>query len=282
MNRRFTPYALILPSALFLAIVLAWPLTETLLIALRDDTGGWTLSQVTKMAGDANFTLSLRNTLALVVVVVPMQIALSLGLGMLLGKLPFGRQGFLYAWALPLGISDLAAGLVWLALLTQRGFLPAALHGLGITAGPLDLLSYESPATMFMAIVIAEVWRATPIVLIIIVSGLQVIPKEYDEAARIFGASGWQRFRHVTLPLLKSSLQTALILRTVMAFEVFAVVFALSGRDYTVLVGEAYQWQNSHQNSHVAAAYAMVILALSIVVTIVYLKALNVRRETLS
>lgn len=282
MNRRFTPYALIAPSALFLLVVLAWPLVETLLLALREEGGGWTLAQITKMSADANFSLSMANTLKLVVVVVPLQIGLSLGLGMLLAKLPFGRQGFLYAWALPLGISDLAAGLVWLAILTRHGFLPSALHALGLTDGPIDLLSYEVPVAMFMAIVIAEVWRATPIVLIIIVSGMQLIPKEYDEAAKVFGATGWQRFRHVTLPMIKPSLQTALILRTVMAFEVFAVVFALAGRDYAVLVGEAYQWQNSYQNSHMAAAYALVILLLSIGTTMFYLKALRVRRETLS
>ncbi|WP_295957224.1 sugar ABC transporter permease [Rhodoferax sp.] len=282
MNRSFTPYALILPSALFLVLVLVWPLAETVLIALRGDDGGWTLSFLTKMATDANFSLSMRNTLSLVAVVVPLQISLSLGLGYMLGKLPFGRQGFLYAWALPLGISDLAAGLVWLAILTQRGFLPSFLNGIGLTTGPLDMLSYLSPTTLFIAIVVAEVWRATPIVLIIIVSGLQVIPKEYDEAARVFGATAWQRFWHVTLPLIKPSLQTALILRTVMAFEVFAVVFALAGRDYSVLVGEAYQWQNAYQNSHVAAAYAMVILGLSIAATLVFMKTLNVRRETLS
>lgn len=282
MNRALTPYALILPSAVFLVLVLAWPLSETLLIALRDDGGQWTLSHLQKMAADANFSLSLRNTLVLVAVVVPLQIGLSLSLGWLLSKLSFGRQGFLYAWALPLGISDLAAGLVWLSILTQRGFLPSLLHGLGLTDGPLDLLSYQTPTTLFLAIVVAEVWRATPIVLIIIVSGMQVIPKEYDEAAQVFGASAWQRFRHLTLPLLKPSLQTALILRTVMAFEVFGVVFALGGRDYAVLVGEAYQWQNAYQNSQVAAAYAVVILLLSVAATLVYLKALNVRRETLS
>lgn len=282
MNPKLTPYALILPSALFLTLVLAWPLVETVVIALRDDGGAWTLSFISKMAVDANFSLSLRNTLALVAVVVPLQIGLALAMGLLLDKLPFGRFGFLYAWALPLGISDLAAGLVWLAILTQRGFLPSLLHSAGLIQGPLDMLSYVSPTTLFVAIVVAEVWRATPIVLIILVSGLGMIPKEFDEAAKVFGANAWQRFRHLTLPLLKPSLQTALILRTVMAFEVFAVVFALAGRDYPVLVGEAYQWQNAYENSHVAAAYAIVILALSIATTLFYLKVLKVRRETLS
>jgi multiple sugar transport system permease protein len=282
MTRNLTPYALIAPSALFLLVVLAWPLAETLWIAMSTDAGTFTLEHLKKMASDANFSVSLVNTLKLVAIVVPLQICLSLAMGVALSKIPYGRQSFLYAWALPLGISDLAAGLVWLTLLNQHGFIPSLLYKIGLTSGPLDLLSYQSPTAMFIAIVVAEVWRATPIVFIIVVSGLQLIPKEYDEAARVFGASAWQRFWYVTLPQIKSSLQTALILRTVMAFEVFAVVYALSGRDFAVLVGEAYQWQNAYQNTHVAAAYAMVILGLSIASTLVYLKALRVRRETLA
>lgn len=276
------PYLLILPSAAFLIAVLAVPLFETVLLAFRDDSSGWTLAHVLKMSKDTNFYSSLINTLWLVAIVVPIQVMLALAMGMALGKLPTGRSAALYAWALPLGISDLAAGLIWLTIFTDRGYLPSFLQALGLVDGPVSWLSYQSPGTLFVAIVVAEVWRATPLVLIILVSGIQMIPKEFDEAGQIFGASAWQRFRHITLPMIKPSLQTALILRTVMAFEVFAVVFALAGRDYAVLVGEAYQWQNSYQNTHVAAAYAVLILVLSLASTVVYLKALKVRRETVA
>ncbi len=129
--------------------------------------------------------------------------------------------------------------------------------------GPHGWLSYETPLTLFVAVVAAEVWRATAIVFIILVSGVQLIPKEYNEAAEVFGASAWTRFTKITLPLLKPSLQTALILRTILAFEVFAVVLALGGANIRVLAGEAYAWQNDNQNHGVAAAYAVVILALS-------------------
>ena len=88
-------------------------------------------------------------------------------------------------------------------------------------------------------------------------------------AAEIFGAKPWTRFTRITLPLLKPSLQSALILRTVLAFEVFAVVYALAGRNFPVLVGEAYNWQGAYQNNHVAAAYALLILGLSIGSTLV-------------
>lgn len=85
--------------------------------------------------------------------------------------------------------------------------------------------------------VVAEVWRATALVFVILVAGVQLIPKEYGEAAEVFGATPWQRFLRVTLPLLKPSLQAAFILRTILAFEVFAVVLALGGRNLPVLAG---------------------------------------------
>ena len=124
-------------------------------------------------------------------------------------------------------------------------------------------------------------WRATAIVLVILVAGLQLIPKEFSEAAEIFGAKPWTRFRTITLPLLKPSLQSALILRTVLAFEVFAVVYALGGRNFPVLAGEAYTWQNENQNYGVAAAYAVLIMAISLAATAVYLKTLKVHPERL-
>jgi multiple sugar transport system permease protein len=118
-------------------------------------------------------------------------------------------------------------------------------------------------------------WRATAIVLVILVSGMGLIPKEYSEAAEVFGAGAWAKFWRVTLPLLKPSLQTALILRTILAFEVFAVVAVLSGTQFPVLMGETYEWQFTLQDGSVAAAYAMVILAISIVSTVFFLRVLR-------
>ena len=79
----------------------------------------------------------------------------------------------------------------------------------------------------------------------------------------------------MTLPLLKPSIQSALILRTVLAFEVFAVVYALSGRNFPVLVGEAYAWQHVNQNNGVAAAYAILVMLISLAATVIYIKALR-------
>jgi multiple sugar transport system permease protein len=274
----YLPYLLLAPSVLFLAAFFLYPLAETILLSLRT-AEGFSFDNYRRMAGDLNFAPALGNTFLLVGVVVPLQIALALGLAQMLTKISRGREMVLWIWTIPMGVSDLAAGLVWLALLTDRGYLNSALFALGLIDGPTGWLSYETPATLFVAIVLAEVWRATAIVLVILVAGFGLIPKEYGEAAEIFGATPWQRFTRVTLPLLKPSLQTALILRTVLAFEVFAVVFALGGRNFPVLVSEAYVWQFENQSYAVASAYAVVVMAISLGATAVYLRVLRVKPE---
>jgi multiple sugar transport system permease protein len=277
-REQITPYLLIAPSLIFLAAFFLVPLAEALLVSFRTNAG-YGFGNYARMVGDLNFWPSLRNTFLLVAVVVPLQVALALGMALMLQKVEKGRDLVLWVWTIPLGISDLAAGIVWLSLLTERGYLNSMLLWMGVIDAPTAYLSYETPIALFTAIVLAETWRATAIVFIILVSGVQLIPKEYNEAAEVFGASAWTRFTRITLPLLKPSLQTALILRTILAFEVFAVVLALGGTNIRVLAGEAYAWQNDNQNYSVAAAYAVVILVVSLAATVFYLKALGERRE---
>lgn len=278
-SERLIPFMLIAPSLIFLAVFFIVPLAEALIVSFKSGSG-YGIENYRRMVGDLNFGPALRNTILLVVVVVPLQVLLALGMAIMLQKIGRGRDLVLWIWTIPLGISDLAAGIVWLSLLTERGYLNSFFLWLGWISGPAGYLSYETPVTLFIAVVVAEAWRATAIVFIILVSGIQLIPKEYGEAAEVFGASRWTRFVKITLPLLKPSLQTALILRTILAFEVFAVVLALGGTNIKVLAGEAYAWQNDNQNYGVAAAYAVVILVLSLAATVVFLKAMGERRET--
>jgi multiple sugar transport system permease protein len=276
----WVPYALIAPSVTFLAAFFLVPLVQTIWLSFSGDEGV-SLANYQRMAGDLNFSLAIRNTFLLTLVVVPVQVVLALVMATMVSKLERGRDLALWILTIPLGISDLAAGLAWLSLLQNTGYLNSALYGLGLIPGPVGWLSQETPWSLFAAIALAEVWRATAIVLVILIAGLQLIPKEFSEAAEIFGARPWTRFRKITLPLLKPSLQSALILRTVLAFEVFAVVYALGGRNFPVLAGEAYTWQNENQNYGVAAAYAVLIMAISLAATAIYLRVLRTRPEQL-
>lgn len=278
-KERLLAYLLLAPSVLFLLVFFAWPFAEAFIVALQV-RGEWSLGNFATMARDINFAPALRNTMLLILVIVPLQVMLALSMAMLLTRIRRQRDLVLYIWTIPLGISDLAAGIVWLALLSEQGYINTVLDALGLIEGPTLWLSYERPVALFVAVVAAELWRATAIVLVILVAGVQLIPREYGEAAEVFGAGAWQRFRRITLPLLKPSLQSALILRTTLALEVFAVVVAISGRDLTVLMGEAYFWQNDYRDAGVASAYAVLILGISIACTLFFLRALRVREET--
>src|SRR5918994_846020 len=130
---------------------------------------------------------------------------------------------WLYIYAIPLGISELAAGIIWYAIFTQQGWLNSVLESLGILDRPFIFLNYQEKGWLIFAIVLAEAWRATSIIMVILVAGLQGIPRDYFEAADVFGASAWQKVRRVILPMLRPSVQVALILRTILAFQAFAV-----------------------------------------------------------
>jgi multiple sugar transport system permease protein len=140
---------------------------------------------------------------------------------------------------------------VWISIFTQTGWLNSILQTIGIIDRP-------------------------------IVAGLQSIPPEYLEAAEVYGATTWQKVRHVILPMLRPALQVALILRTILAFQVFATVIALAGTAAVVLAQEARRWATSIDNDNVAAAYAALILFLSIGSTLLFLWLLPTREEQLA
>ena len=275
MNPRLLPYILILPVTLFLCLFFLYPFVLVAQQAFRTGAG-FTLDNFREVVNYWKFPISLRNTMLLAAIVVPVQLALSLLMATMVSKMKKGRDIVLYIWTIPLGISDLAAGIIWLAIFEQSGFLSSMMVGLGVADGPANFLSYQSPVTVFVAIALAEIWRATAIMLVILVAGIGLIPKEYYEAAEVFGASPWKRFLKVTLPLLRPSLQTALILRVVLAFEVFAVVMALGGTLFPVLMSEIYAYQFDLLNSGAAAALALIVLGISIVFTLIILRALRV------
>jgi multiple sugar transport system permease protein len=272
---RVLPYLLLLPATLFLCVFFLYPFV---LVAIESVTRGgtYTLDNFQRMASHWKFLPAFRNTLLLAAVVVPIQLALALAMASIVSAVDKGRGTILYIFAIPLGISDLAAGLIWLAIFEQSGFLNSALYNLNLIEAPILFLGYQNIWIIFLAIVLAEVWRATAIMMVILVAGMGLIPKEYGEAAQVFGATRWQRFVKVTLPMLKPSLQTALILRVILAFEVFAVVIALGGTNFPVLMGETFEWQFALQDRGVAAAYAMVILGISIAFTLLILRLLHV------
>lgn len=273
------PYLLIAPTVLFVAWFFLWPLLQALLLAFRDTAGAFTAAHFRRMAEDFYFARAVRDTALMLVLVIPIQLVVALAAALVVNQRFWGSNLFLYLYAVPLGISELAAGLIWLSIFTERGYLNGVLHSLGLIGQTVAYLSHQSPRWLLTAVVVTEVWRATPLVMVILLSGLQMIARDYLEAADSFGASAWQKLRMVILPLLRPSIQSALIIRTVLAFQVFAPVIVLTGRLFPVLASESYFWYTVVRNEHVAAAYAVLMMALSVAVTWAYLAALRTRQE---
>ncbi len=251
-------------------------------VASGEGAREWTLDYIKRMLRDRNFKKALTTTLILIVLILPIQFTLAIVMALVLQARPRFTTFFLYIYSIPLGISDLAAGLVWYSIFTQKGFLNSFLQELGLIEKPFIFISNEHKQWIIVAIVLAEVWRATSIVMVIVVSGLQAIPLELLESAELFGANLRQRLWHVILPLLKPSLQVALILRTILAFQVFAVVVAISGGEVvTVLANETYRWYDigGYNNPHVAAAYAGFIMLISLSVAVIYLRTVRSQEE---
>lgn len=273
------PYWLLAPTILFVIIFFLFPLAQVITLAFRTDQAVFTLAHFEYMMEDLYFGNAVKNTLLLTAVIIPTQLILAFIAALIVNKSFKGSTFFLYIYAIPLGISELAAGLIWLSIFTERGFLNSIMHYFGVLERPLVYLSNRSPEWLVTAIVLTEVWRATPLVMVILLSGLQMIAKDYLEAGEMFGCTPWQKVRLIILPLLKPSIQSALIIRTMLAFQVFGPIIVLAGRLFPVLAGESYFWASLFRNDNIAAAYAMLLMLLSVVITWCYIYFLRTKDE---
>jgi multiple sugar transport system permease protein len=244
---------------MFLAVFVGYPLMQTFGLIFITESGELTLGQFKALVQDSTFWRALKYTLLFMCAIVPLQVLLAFLLALLVNRRFRGYMTVLYMIALPLALSDVSAALLSYNIFTSHGFLNKFLLKLGIIETPIFFFGLGMSTRAFWVIVLTEVWRATPLVFVILLAGLQVISKEYLEAADVFGFSNRQKFFRVTLPLVMPSLQSALLIRTLFAFKIFGVVWLLAGRDLPVLAGEAYYNQAELFNPPMAATYGLII-----------------------
>jgi len=277
LNNKIFPYILLAPLIFYVLIFFFFPFINAIKLAFSSDSGKFTTEYFLTTVRDPRFISAVKFTLLFAIVIIPVQLITAFFLALFINTRFKGSGLLLFISSIPLAISDLAAGLIFLSIFSESGFLNSFLHYIGVIKNPIYFLSYQHVWFLFLAVVIAEHWRATSIVLVILMAGLQMIEKDYQDAASIFGANFWKRTIYVTIPLLKPSIQSALIVRTIFAFQMFAVVLALAGDMIPVLSGEAYFWYSIYRNPHVASVYAMIIILISLVFTVFYIKLLRHR-----
>ncbi|KAF2957873.1 ABC transporter permease [Thermotoga sp. Ku-13t] len=265
MRREYlVPFFLILPALIYLVVFIGFPIVGTFQLSFSSPEG-W-LGNFKYVFSSKDFQNALLNTLILAAIVIPIQLALAIALALLVNKKWAGYRTLLYIIATPLALSDVTAALISYSIFAPNGYLNKILLSLNWIERPLYFFGYMFKSREFFVIVLTEVWRATPLVFVILLAGLQSINTEYLEAADVFGFSPWKKFVKITLPLLKPSIVSALLIRTLFAFQIFGVAWLLAGRDIPVLSGETYYWYVLRNNRNVASTYALVIAIITFIV----------------
>jgi multiple sugar transport system permease protein len=225
---------LLLPAALLLLVIVVYPIATLFWTSLHgvdnaNPAAGeqWLgLANYARAFDDGRFWHSTLQTIIYIVVTVPGALVVGLGLALLANQ-PFKiqwpvRLSLLLPWALPL----VFAGLIFRWFFEyQTGIVNDLLVRVGFE--PLNWLSDPTLATI--AICIAIIWKASSFMALMLLAGLQTIPKSLYEAAEVDGASRWQQFIEITLPMLRPSIFVALIFRTITAIQTFDIPFAMTG-----------------------------------------------------
>ena len=229
-------YLLVAPVVLLLLAVTAYPLGYNLWnsfhsVNLSEAGSAHSfvgLDNYTKMFGSSVWLRSLERTAAFTAVSVLLETVVALGLALMLHRNFRGRGLLRAAILIPWAVPTVVSATLWKTMFDPRtGFVDYLLGNAGLPGAHTTWLA--GIWTSWAAIFVADAWKNVPFMAIILLAGLQVIPQEVYEAARIDGASSWQAFRRMTLPLLKPALAVALIFRTLQAFLVFDVIYIMTG-----------------------------------------------------
>jgi multiple sugar transport system permease protein len=235
-----------------------------------------------QVIGSDTFDVAARNTLVFLLLTVPTVTALGLGVALLLNQRVRGFGVLVALVLLPWSIPLVSAGIMWRLLLHGNfGALNGLLLELGIVDSYVPWLS-DSGKAMF-SVALAHVWREFPLPAILFLAGLQTITPEVLEAARLDRASAWQRFRYVTLPLLKAPLLIVLVYETMISISIFDLVYVLTGggpgTSTTLFSWYAYTSTFKFLNLGHGAALSFLMTAVLIVAIVIYLRILRVREE---
>lgn len=260
----------LLPLALYLAGFTVVPVASTLALSVSAPGGGITLDHFRRIAGHYQFGEAVVNTLAVTGIGLALELLLGLAAALALIGRPAGRKIFQVLLLVPLGVPTIVAAAVMRTVFGTVGYLNEILLRLGAIRTPVDWVGTRGLALFTVAV--ADAWKVTPLVMLILLAGLQAIPGELYEAARTDGASRWRQFAAITLPLLKPALTMALIVRGVDAFRIFALPLALAGRGLPVLSTYAYVEYLEYGNPHTSAASSVTLLVMILLAVGTYLK----------
>jgi len=269
--------AFLSPALILYGVFVIYPIVQSTRYSLYDWNG---LEALDKFVGfdnfrrafsDANFTAALRNNVILIVLSLAFQIPFALGLAMLLNTRIKGRAILRTLFFAPYVLSEVVTGVVWRQILRPKGLLDQVMTTVGLGAHTQGWLS--NPDVVLYALFFVISWKYFGFHMVIMLAGLQQIPKELGEAASIDGATSWQKFRYVTLPLLGPTIRVSGFLSIIGALQLFDLVWVTTkggpiGSSSTMATYLYDQFRKSLFGY--ASAVSIVIFVLSLVVALLY------------
>ena len=275
----------IAPAHLLVMGMLVIPGLYVLWLSLQESTFGMSprfvgLANYAHVLGDAYFWRALRNTLVIVVVVVHVELLLGLALALLFASGLPAKRFLLAAILAPYAVSEVSAAVIWRFLFDAQ----AGPVNLGLQALGLPPLEWSIDPNHGLALVsLLSVWLNLPFTFLILYAARLSIPGELYEAARIDGATAWQAFRSITLPLLMPAILLAMLFRYIFVFRIFSEVWLLTGggpaRQTEVVGVYLYQEAFTFNAFGAASATGWVMVLISLLLGAGYLVAL--RRQSL-
>jgi ABC-type sugar transport system permease subunit len=276
---------LLAPAFLLLTLIVVYPIGRLIFNSLFDlrlsgagSRGKFVgLENYLLVFADKDFWNAAGNTLLITLITVPGALVVGLGLAML-ANLPFKRQwpvrlALLLPWALPLSF----AGLIFAWFFhTEYGVVNDVLRRFGENEPTMWLLR---PNWAFAAICLTIIWKTSSFMALILLAGLQMIPKTLYEAAEVDGASKWQQFREITIPMLMPSIVVALIFRTITALQTFDIPYTMThggpGNSTETLAMLIHKTTIEYLDVGYGSTLAVCMFVLAMCVTAVYLKRIG-------
>ncbi|MGW0805708.1 carbohydrate ABC transporter permease [Nonomuraea sp. NPDC002799] len=285
-QRWYTPYLFPIPALVLFGVFFAWPAITALQLSFTDYDGVSPpvftgLDNFVRILDDGRFWTALRNSLLFLLGLFPLLVVLPLPLAALVNqKLP-GIRTFRMLYYLPVVTSMVAVAVAWNYLFHQQGILNWLLTGFGLLDEPIQYLL--DPVWALPALILVEGWKSMGVYMMIYLAGLQTIPTNLYEAARVDGAGAWRRMWSITVPLMVPYIAVATTMAMLDAMQAFTTVFVMTKggpQDATLMLGY-YVWSEAFEKYDMgyASAVGLVLWVLLIVMALLNHRLTSGRKE---
>ena len=264
------------PAVIAMLLVTAYPIIYALVLSLQEvdlrfpDEGGFVgLENYSTVLQSQLWWESVFNTLFITVVSVAIELVIGMVLALVMHRAIFGRGAVRTAVLIPYGIITVVAAFAWFF-----AFDPASGFVNGLPFVDDDKAWFGDRWSAMAVIIMAEVWKTTPFIALLLLAGLTTIDEGLYEAAKVDGASAWQRFWKITLPLMKPAILVALLFRTLDAFRVFDSIFVMTGggQDTQSVSIVGYDQLISRVNLGLGSAVSVLIFLMVLVIAFLFVR----------